>query len=72
MFLKMSLTTRQKISLISIRNKSPSEIRQLNKEDIEKPVTHEDFVAALERSSSTVQQNDVARHEKWIKQFGSY
>ena len=58
--------------LIIIRNKSPSEIRQLNKEDIEKPVTHEDFLSALDRSSSTVQQNDVARHEKWIKQFGSY
>jgi len=55
-----------------IKNKSPQEIRQLNKDDVEKPVTHEDFVAAFERCTSTVQESDISRHEKWIKQFGSY
>ena len=55
-----------------IKNKSPNEIRQLSKDDIEKPVTQDDFIAALERSSTTVQESDVTRHEKWIKQFGSY
>ncbi len=55
-----------------IKNKSPQEIRQLNKDDVEKPVTHEDFVAAFERCTTTVQESDIARHEKWIKQFGSY
>jgi katanin p60 ATPase-containing subunit A1 len=55
-----------------IKNKSPNEIRQLSKDDIEKPVTQEDFVAAIERSSTTVQESDILRHEKWIKQFGSY
>ncbi len=55
-----------------IKNKSPNEIRQLSKDDIEKPVTQEDFIAAIERSSTTVQESDVTRHEKWIKQFGSY
>ena len=55
-----------------IKNKSPHEIRQLSKDDIEKPVTQDDFLAALERSSTTVQESDVTRHEKWIKQFGSY
>jgi katanin p60 ATPase-containing subunit A1 len=55
-----------------IKNKSPNEIRQLSKDDIEKPVTQEDFIAAIERSSTTVQESDLTRHEKWIKQFGSY
>jgi hypothetical protein len=55
-----------------IKNKSPKEIRQLCKDDIEKPVTQEDFIVAIERSSTTVQESDVTRHEKWIKQFGSY
>jgi hypothetical protein len=35
-------------------------------------VTHADFVAAMERTSASVQQSDVDRHEKWIKQFGSF
>ncbi len=55
-----------------IKNKSKNEIRQLSKDDIEKPVTQEDFIAAIEKSSTTVQESDVTRHEKWIKQFGSY
>jgi hypothetical protein len=47
-----------------IKNKSPNEIRQLSKGDIEKPVTQEDFIAAIERSSTTVQESNVTRHEK--------
>jgi hypothetical protein len=55
-----------------IKNKSPNEIQQLSKDEIEKLVMQEDFVAAIKRSSTTVQESDVTRHEKWIKQFGSY
>jgi hypothetical protein len=55
-----------------IKNKSLNEIRQLNKDDIEKPWTQGNFIAAIERSLTTVQESDVTRHKKWIKHFGSY
>ena len=55
-----------------IKGKSPSEIKDLNKDDIEKPVTMEDFLAALDRCTSSVQETDVQRHQNWIKKHGSY
>lgn len=55
-----------------IKDKSPSEIKRLSKDDLEKPVTVEDFKEALERSGCTVNSEDVARHQNWIKQHGSY
>jgi hypothetical protein len=56
----------------TIKNKSPNEIRQLSKDDIEKLWTQGNFIAAIERSSTTLQESNGTRHEKWIKQFGSY
>jgi katanin p60 ATPase-containing subunit A1 len=55
-----------------IKDKSPAQIKMLSKDDLEKPVTMEDFTAAFERSSSTVKAEDAARHEEWIKKHGSY
>ena len=55
-----------------IKDKSPSEIKMLNKDDLEKPVTMEDFMEALQRSCRTVSPDDAARHAEWIKQYGSY
>ena len=55
-----------------IKGKTPAEIKELSKEDIEKPVTMEDFTAAIHRCTTSVQKEDLERHEKWIKQYGSY
>ena len=55
-----------------IKNKSPSEIKMLNKDDLEKPVTMEDFQEALQRSCRTVSPDDAQKHAEWIKQFGSF
>jgi katanin p60 ATPase-containing subunit A1 len=55
-----------------IRGKTPSEIKELSKDDIEKPVTMEDFTTAILRCTTSIQKEDVVRHEKWIKQYGSY
>ena len=55
-----------------IKDKSPSEIKMLSKDDLEKPVTMEDFKEALERSCKTVKLEDARKHEAWIKQHGSY
>ena len=56
----------------AIKGKTPAEIKALNKEDIEKPVTMEDFTTAIKRCTMSVQLEDVKHHEKWIKQYGSY
>lgn len=55
-----------------IKDKSPSQIKMLSKNDLEKPVTMEDFKEALERTCRTVKPEDVAKHEEWIKQHGSH
>ena len=55
-----------------IKDKSPSEIKMLSKDDLEKPVTLDDFKAALERSCRTVKPEDTVKHHDWIKSFGSY
>ena len=56
----------------AIKGKTPAEIKELSKEDIEKPVTMEDFTTAIKRCTRSVELEDVARHEKWIQQYGSY
>ena len=55
-----------------IKDKSPSEIKMLSKDDLEKPVTMDDFKAALERSCCTVKPEDAVKHQEWIKAFGSF
>ena len=55
-----------------IKDKSPSEIKMLSKDDLEKPVTLDDFKAALERSCRTVKPEDAIKHQQWIKSFGSF
>ena len=55
-----------------IKDKSPSEIKMLSKDDLEKPVTMEDFKAALERSCRTVKPEDAVKHQEWIKAYGSF
>merc|ERR1719245_442423 len=45
-----------------IKDKSPSEIKMLSKDDLEKPVTLDDFKAALERSCRTVKPEDAIKH----------
>ena len=55
-------------ALMSMRK----EIKELSKDDIEKPVTMEDFITAIQRCTTSIQKEDVVRHEKWINQYGSY
>ena len=55
-----------------IQDKSPEEIKMLSKDDLEKPVTMEDFNEALERTCCTVNPKEAAMHEDWIKQYGSH
>ena len=56
----------------AIKGKTPAEIKGLSKEDIEKPVTMEDFTTAIQRCTTSIEKGDVEKHEKWIKKYGSY
>ncbi|KRX56124.1 Katanin p60 ATPase-containing subunit A1 [Trichinella sp. T9] len=47
------------------------EIARLHAEDLDLPITRQDFVEALARSSKSVSQQDLDKYEKWMKEFGS-
>ncbi|KAF8063864.1 AAA1 [Scenedesmus sp. PABB004] len=54
-----------------IAGKSPAEIREMSKDDMKEPITMEDFDQAVHRINPSVAQKDVARHEEWLKVYGS-
>ncbi|KAL0276463.1 UNVERIFIED_CONTAM: hypothetical protein PYX00_004030 [Menopon gallinae] len=62
-------------SLMSMRRKisgrSPEEIKQIKKEDVDLPVTMEDFMQALAKCKSSVSPSDLNKYKAWMKEFGS-
>jgi len=54
-----------------IAGKTGEEIRQMKKEDMDSPITQQDFDEALNRVQSSVGKNDMEKYEKWMKEFGS-
>ncbi|XP_059607752.1 katanin p60 ATPase-containing subunit A1 [Phlebotomus argentipes] len=62
-------------AMMTIRRKitgcSPSEIRQIRREEVDLPITTQDFRDAMARTRKSVSMNDVARFEKWMDEFGS-
>lgn len=50
---------------------SATEIKNLSKEELELPVTMEDFVDATRRVNKSVSPEDLRRYEKWMQEFGS-
>ena len=55
-----------------IKGKTPEEIKDMKREDLEKPVTLQDFDDAIERCQRSVGNMDVSKYERWIKEYGSY
>ncbi len=49
----------------------PEQIRLLAKEEVELPITMDDFEEAITRNSKSVSADDIGRHETWMAQFGS-
>ncbi|XP_001601295.1 katanin p60 ATPase-containing subunit A-like 1 [Nasonia vitripennis] len=62
-------------SMMSMRRKiaglRPDQIRQLPKEELDLPVSAQDFDEALERCNKSVSQEDLEKYEKWMSEFGS-
>lgn len=54
-----------------ITGRSPSEIKKIRREDVDLPVTEQDFQEAMLRTRKSVSLNDVARFEKWMDDYGS-
>ena len=55
-----------------IKGKTPDEIKDMKREDLEKPVTLEDFDDAIVRCQRSVGNMDLSRYERWIKEYGSF
>ncbi|XP_055906799.1 katanin p60 ATPase-containing subunit A-like 1 isoform X2 [Eupeodes corollae] len=54
-----------------IVGKSPSEIKQIRREDVDLPITLQDFEDAMLRTKRSVSADDVCRFEKWMQEYGS-
>lgn len=50
---------------------SSEEIKNLSKDELELPVTMEDFTDAIRRVNKSVSVDDLRRYEKWMQEFGS-
>ena len=55
-----------------IADKSTDEIQKLRKEDLEEPITSQDFHDAIKRCKTSVSPSDVSGYDTWMKEFGSY
>nr|CAD7457840.1 unnamed protein product [Timema tahoe] len=66
---------RMDASMMSMRRKiaglRPDQIRQLPKEELDLPVSVQDFDEALDKCNKSVSREDLNKYEKWMKEFGS-
>ncbi|KAI5626064.1 katanin p60 ATPase-containing subunit A-like 1 [Silurus asotus] len=58
-------------NICRIQGLSPEEIRALSKDELQMPVTMEDFEIALKKISKSVSAADLKKYEDWMKEFGS-
>ena len=56
----------------AIKDKPLEELKQLKREDVDKPVTREDFETALLRNKKTTSDVECTKYEKWMQQYGSF
>lgn len=50
---------------------SSEEIKNLSRDELELPVTMDDFMDATKRVNKSVSSEDLRRYEKWMQEFGS-
>lgn len=62
-------------SMMSMRKRikglTPEQIKNLSKEELEVPLTKDDFDTALLKIQSSVSKSDLKRYEDWMNEFGS-
>lgn len=54
-----------------ITGRSPAEIKQIRREEVDLPVTEQDFQDAVLRTRKSVSAGDVEKFQKWMQEFGS-
>ncbi|XP_068152308.1 katanin p60 ATPase-containing subunit A1 isoform X1 [Drosophila tropicalis] len=54
-----------------ILGRTPDEIKQIRREDVDLPITLQDFQDARKRTKKSVSADDVTRFEKWMEEYGS-
>lgn len=54
-----------------ITGRSPAEIKQIRREEVDLPVTEQDFQDAVQRTRKSVSASDVAKFQKWMEEYGS-
>ncbi|XP_013147631.1 PREDICTED: katanin p60 ATPase-containing subunit A-like 1 [Papilio polytes] len=62
-------------SMMSMRRKiaglKPEQIKQLAKEELDLPVTRQDFLEALAKCNKSVSKGDIQKYLTWMDEFGS-
>lgn len=62
-------------SMMSMRRKiaglRPEQIRQLAKEELDLPVSNQDFAEAIAKCNKSVSKDDLIKYQQWMKEFGS-
>lgn len=54
-----------------IVGKTPSEIKLIKREDIDLPVTADDFNEAIGKTKKSVSEADIKKFEEWMDEYGS-
>lgn len=54
-----------------IQGLTPEEIRNIPKEELDIPITMDDFQGALKKVSKTVSEADLKKYQEWMQEFGS-
>lgn len=55
----------------AIAGKSAEEIKAMRRDEIDMPISKDDFVEALNRVQSSVGKQDLEKYEKWMNEFGA-
>ena len=54
-----------------IQGLTPEQIRSLSKEELDLPVTFNDFEEAMRKINKSISPEDLKKYEKWMAEFGS-
>lgn len=54
-----------------ISNYTPAQIRAMNKDEMDAPITAEDFDRSIAKVQPSVSKNDLKRFETWMAEYGA-
>lgn len=54
-----------------IIGKTPAEIKMIKREEVDLPVTADDFNEAISKTKKSVSEADIKKFEDWMAEYGS-